>query len=44
MYIFIAAREMIVRGMTIETTIKMIIVIKRKVLRKIISMMKTMSY
>jgi len=44
MYIFIAAREMIVRGMTIETTIKIIIVIKRKVLRKMISMMKTMSH
>jgi len=44
MYIFIIAREMIVRGMAIETTIKMMIVIKRKVLRKIIAMIKTISY
>jgi hypothetical protein len=44
MYIFIIAREMIIRGMIIETTIKMIIVIKRKVLRKIIIMIKTMSH
>jgi hypothetical protein len=44
MYIFIVAREMIVRGMTMETTMKMMIVIKRKVLRKMIAMMKTMSH
>jgi len=43
-YIFIAAREMIMRGITIKTTIKIIIVIKRKVLRKIISIIKTISH
>jgi hypothetical protein len=43
-YIFIIAREMIIRGMTIETTTKIIIVIKRKVLRKMIAMIKTISY
>jgi hypothetical protein len=41
-YIFIVRREMIVGGMTIETTMK--IVIKRKVLREMIAMMKTMSH
>jgi hypothetical protein len=35
---------MIVRGMIMEKTIKMIIVIKRKVLRKMIAMMKTINY
>jgi hypothetical protein len=35
---------MIIRGIIIETTIKMIIVIKRKVLRKIISIIKTISH
>jgi hypothetical protein len=42
MYIFIVVREMIIKGIVIETTIK--IVIKRKVLREIIAIMKTISY
>jgi hypothetical protein len=40
----VVVREMIVRGITIEITIKMIIVIKRKVLRKMIAIMKTISH
>jgi len=47
-YIFIVVREPIVRGiameMAIETAIEMTIVIKRKVLRKMIAMIETMSY
>jgi hypothetical protein len=47
MYIFMVAREMIVRGMTMETmetTIKIMMVITRKVLRKMIAIMKTISH
>jgi hypothetical protein len=42
MYIFIVTREIIIGGIAIETTIK--IVIKRKVLREIIAIIKTMSH
>jgi hypothetical protein len=41
-YIFIIARQMIIGGVTMETTMK--IVIKRKVLREMIAMIKTISY
>jgi hypothetical protein len=43
-YIFIIAREIIVRGIIIKTIIKIIIAIKRKVLRKIIAIIKTISH
>jgi hypothetical protein len=43
-YIFIIAREIIIRGMIIKTTTKIIIVIKRKVLKKIIAIIKTISH
>ena len=43
-YIFIVAKETFAKGVTIEMTMKIIVVIKRKMLRKMIAIMKTMSH
>jgi len=44
MYILIIAREIIIKEIKIKKTIKIIKVIKKKVLRKMIAIIKTISY
>jgi len=43
-YIFMVAREMFARGVTMEMAMEIMVVIKRKMLRKMIAMTKTMSH